>query len=96
MSNASTSELPPFPCTRCGACCRSVALSPVTAWLDRGDGACRHLDDKSALCLIYEERPDICRIGHQYQMNYQKYFSWEEFCELNQECCTALQQNAMK
>jgi len=73
-----------------------VARSPITAWLDRGDGTCRHLDDKTALCLVYEERPNICRIATQYRINYQKYFSWKNFCELNQKCCTALQERTMK
>jgi Fe-S-cluster containining protein len=31
-----------FPCTKCGACCRHVNLSPLTAYLDRGDGIATH------------------------------------------------------
>jgi len=29
-------------------------------------------------------------------MNYQKYFSWKDFCELNKKCCTALQKKSME
>ena len=50
-----------FPCTRCGACCRRVGLSPVTRDLAGPDGACRHLSPDST-CSIYETRPDVCRI----------------------------------
>jgi DNA anti-recombination protein RmuC len=36
-------------------------------------------------------RPDICRIALQYERNFKTHFSWEEFCEVNQRCCTILQ-----
>lgn len=80
----------PFPCTRCGACCRSVSLTSQTAWLDRGDGSCKYLDEKTTLCKIYEARPKICRIDFQFQTNYQQKFSWQEFCEENQKACADL------
>jgi Fe-S-cluster containining protein len=82
---------PSFQCTCCGACCRSVAQSSLTAWLDDGDGVCRNLDRKTELCLIYEERPDVCRVDLQYVMHYQQDISWKDFCELNQKCCEDLQ-----
>jgi Fe-S-cluster containining protein len=85
---------PHFLCTRCGACCRSVSLSSLTAWLDRGNGICRHLDDETALCSIYENRPDVCRVDLQYKINYQRVISWQKFCELNQQCCAMLQKSA--
>ena len=46
-----------FPCTKCGACCRSVHGTP----LDRGDGACVHLGEDNA-CRVYDERPEVCRV----------------------------------
>ena len=52
-----------FPCTACGACCRSLGDSPLLATLDRGDGVCRHLDEGSNLCRIYDERPETCRVA---------------------------------
>lgn len=53
-----------FDCNRCGACCRLVGVDPELAYLDRGDGACRHLlvTDDGHACAIYEERPGRCRV----------------------------------
>ncbi len=52
---------PPFPCTRCGACCRSVTFIPQLAHMAWPDGACRHLTADN-LCSIYETRPKLCRV----------------------------------
>ncbi|MCO7597238.1 MULTISPECIES: YkgJ family cysteine cluster protein [Pseudomonas] len=50
-----------------------------------GDGACRHYSDADKHCLIYETRPDICRV------HYAQQFSWEAFVEVNVEICKLLQ-----
>lgn len=50
-----------FPCTKCGACCRRVGLSPFAEDLADRDGSCRHLNADNT-CSIYEQRPDVCRI----------------------------------
>lgn len=47
-----------FPCTSCGACCRSI--KHVLPLFDDGNGVCVHLADNR--CSIYENRPDICRV----------------------------------
>lgn len=86
--------LPAFPCTQCGLCCRNVHLAEQTQYLDRGDGACRHYSDADKHCLIYETRPDICRVDRQYQMHYAQRFSWEAFVEVNVEVCKLLQRQA--
>lgn len=52
----------PFPCTRCGECCRRIGRVKELAHLDRGDGACRHLDENTLLCGIYEDRPRACSV----------------------------------
>ena len=62
-----------------------------STWLDKGNGTCRHLDEKTSLCLIYEDRPEVCRVDLQYDLNYQHEMSWSKFCELNQQCCFVLQ-----
>lgn len=85
-----------FPCTQCGLCCRNVHLAQQTQYLDRGDGACRHYSDAGKQCLIYETRPDICRVDRQYQMNYAQTFSWEAFVEANLGVCRQLQQLAQE
>jgi len=80
-----------FPCTQCGLCCRNVCLAEQTRHLDRGDGTCRHYSDPDKNCLIYETRPDICRVDRQYKIHYAQHYSWEAFIEANFEICLALQ-----
>lgn len=79
-----------FPCNQCGACCQRVDIASETRFLDRGDGTCRHFHDKSKMCSIYSERPEICRIDVQYIKHY-SYYSWNEFVKLNQEICHVLE-----
>lgn len=88
---AITPLTPLFPCTKCGACCKHVNLSRETAFLDSGNGICKHFDNKRHVCLIYNTRPDICRIDKQYLMNYQIDYSWEQFIQLNLIACLHLQ-----
>lgn len=47
-----------FPCTSCGACCRSIRH--ILPLFDSGDGSCVHLVDNR--CSIYNDRPTICRV----------------------------------
>ena len=78
-----------FPCTACGACCRSLGSLPLFAAMDRGDGVCRHLEDRSNLCRIYEERPEICRVADMHRQFTDRY-SWPEFVDLNLRACAEL------
>lgn len=52
-----------FPCTKCGACCAKVQGHP---WIEllpiREDGSCQHYNWKTKECMIYDERPDCCRM----------------------------------
>ena len=82
---------PPFACSRCGACCRSVSLSASTAWLANEANVCRYLDTSTEMCTIYDRRPDICRVDLQYQLHYKNDYSWTEFLDVNHECCKILQ-----
>lgn len=82
---------PAFLCNQCGACCRLVSLAKETQFLDRGDGACRHFDDQTRLCTIYDTRPSICQIDKQYLLNYQHQFSWREFIDVNRIACLELE-----
>lgn len=79
-----------FPCNCCGACCRNVHLAKETRFLDRGDGCCRHYDDSSKQCSIYDDRPSICRVDEQYAINYQPFMTWEAFVEVNVQACNKL------
>lgn len=80
-----------FPCTQCGLCCQNVHLPVETRFLDRGDGTCRHYHEPSKNCSIYSERPDICRVDRQYELNYVKQYGWDEFVSINLEACASLQ-----
>lgn len=81
----------PFPCTACGLCCKRVGMSKETAFLDRGDNICRHFDEQSHLCKIYENRPLVCRVQEYYQTHLTHLYSWQEFIKINQRICKALQ-----
>ncbi|WP_372886337.1 YkgJ family cysteine cluster protein [Psychrobacter sp.] len=79
-----------FPCTACGQCCKNVHLSELTNYLNRSDGTCRHFDDKTNLCLIYEDRPLICRIEEYYDKHLSHLYEWDGFVKMNLEVCEQL------
>lgn len=76
-----------FPCIGCGACCRHVNLSEQTSYLDRGDGICQYYNETTKLCNIYEDRPDICRVRKQYELNYKNEYTWDQFVAINIQGC---------
>ena len=51
-------------CTSCGACCSYIKPLADNGKIDKScvspDGSCKNLKDNK--CVIYETRPDICRI----------------------------------
>lgn len=81
---------PPFPCSSCGKCCRKVANSQLTAWLDRGDCVCKYFDEAKNRCTIYVTRPLICRVEDYYDRNLSDKISWDEFVKINTEICRRL------
>ncbi|UXZ05860.1 YkgJ family cysteine cluster protein [Moraxella nasicaprae] len=85
------SDLTTFPCTACGQCCRRIHLSEMTAFLDRGDGICHHLDCQTNLCQIYNDRPLVCRVEDYYKTYLINQISWEEFVDINVQVCKNLQ-----
>lgn len=82
----------PFPCTACGLCCRRVHLSAETAFLNRGDGVCRHFDEQTNLCSIYAQRPLVCRVEDYYRAHFSTQFNWDEFVRMNVAVCEMFQQ----
>lgn len=48
-----------FPCVECGLCCQRVGHLPLPS---DDEGVCLNYDRASKRCLIYEERPLICRV----------------------------------
>lgn len=81
-----------FPCSGCGLCCQNIAHIKELREFNRGDGVCKYYDFTSKICLIYEKRPDICKVDTMYQKEYYKSFSKKEFYTLNAEVCNKLQE----
>ncbi|WP_408630485.1 YkgJ family cysteine cluster protein [Methylovulum psychrotolerans] len=81
-----------FPCSKCGKCCINLHLAKELSYLNRGDGICVNFDIEANLCRIYDNRPEICRIGLQYEKNYSDQFTWDEFVQLNLSVCNELNQ----
>ncbi|MRJ03065.1 MAG: YkgJ family cysteine cluster protein [Epsilonproteobacteria bacterium] len=86
----------PFPCTRCGLCCRQAGTVKELSELDRGDGICRYLNLEENICTIYGERPEICTIGKSYEKRFSHIWSWGEFLFLNLFHCVELQRKSDK
>ncbi|QNA89302.1 YkgJ family cysteine cluster protein [Massilia sp. Dwa41.01b] len=80
----------PFPCNGRGKCCRRVDGSTETAWLDRGDGTCRHFDEPGKRCTIYAQRPLVCRVEAYYEQHLSGQVSWPEFVRINLAICATL------
>lgn len=81
-----------FPCTSCGACCRSLKGANQYTELDRGDGVCLHFNEQTSQCSIYEDRPIQCRIGEMYELFFRAELTRMEFYRLNGEACNGLQE----
>lgn len=80
----------PYPCERCGACCRHVDLIEGMRNFNRGDGVCKHLTPDN-LCEIYSERPPLCNGEYVYN----KFFAdmtVEDFHEMIFNLCKKLRE----
>ncbi len=80
----------PYPCQRCGNCCRHVDLIAEMKVLDRGDGVCVNLTENN-LCKIYSQRPPICNGKFVYE-NFYSHISVKDFHELISKACKKLQE----
>lgn len=86
-------ENTPFPCDACGQCCRRVNLSQQTAFLDRGDGTCKHFDEHTRLCQIYDDRPLVCQVEAYYKKHLSNTYTWGKFIEINVAVCNELKKS---
>jgi Fe-S-cluster containining protein len=84
-----TPETLPYPCEKCGACCRHIGGAPECEQLDRGDGVCKYYDEKRKECKIYDSRPEICNVTKLYK-RYKDKMTWEEWVNENKRCCQVL------
>ena len=78
------SRIKPYPCTKCGLCCKRVA----GALPAKEDGSCVYLKDNQ--CSIYENRPIICRVDLMIDLHGDS----EERYKQNVRICNALQEDA--
>lgn len=77
-----------FECEFCGCCCRNLDKSELYGELDRGDGTCKYLSGN--LCLIYENRPLLCRIDDCYDLYFCKIMERDDYYRLNKIECKKL------
>lgn len=81
-----------FPCTMCGGCCRNIDKVEELAEYNNGKGVCVYLSPTTNSCLIYNRRPEICRIDKMYERHYKDALSLEEFYDLNKKACNEIQE----
>ena len=75
----------PYPCERCGACCKRVDLIDEMKIFDRGDGVCKNLTADN-LCKIYSERPPLCN-GEYFYKSFYRDMTVAEFHQMMSELC---------
>ena len=51
-------------CVRCGNCCKDIVLtkSKSLSIIKNGKPICKFFDEKTRLCINYENRPFICKL----------------------------------
>ena len=84
----------PFPCIKCGECCRHINEVPQLAEFDTENGVCVHLKDNK--CDIYDHRPEICNVDLMYEKYFSERFSREEFYKMNEDVCRVLTSKDIK
>jgi len=78
-----------FPCTLCGACCRSIeGISFLEEYNDAG--TCKKMMDNQ--CSIYDDRPLLCRVDESYQEIFSEYMTLTEYYIENAKACNELQE----
>lgn len=76
-------------CENCkGYCCRVIGR--INPELDRGDLVCKHFDEETHRCKIYEHRPLICNTDILYETFYKDMMSREEYDRINAQGCASL------
>lgn len=85
-----------FICEKCAACCRQIGKTFWGKALALPNGVCRHLDENSNLCTIYEHRPLFCNIDAYYELFLKETMDRKFFYKMNKEACQKLQSNLQK
>lgn len=86
--------IPDFPCTACGACCRSIHLIEEKykdQFEVKEDGkTCVHLGNDNK-CTIYNDRPEICKIKGNYMKMFLEIMPLEDYYKATAESCKQMQ-----
>ena len=80
-----------FPCTGCGLCCQNISTVDELKSFDLGNGVCKYFDNLKNECIIYDKRPDICKVEKMFELKYQDFFTKEAFYIENANICNMLQ-----
>ncbi len=73
----------PLDCSKCnGKCCRHVV-----SMLDRGDGTCKHFNEDTHRCEVYDSRPLICDVDKFYDKFMRGVMSREKWYQMQYEAC---------
>ena len=78
-----------FICIRCGCCCKAVGHTEEDKFLDNGNGVCKYYNDQKRECIIYNFRPEICRVDKMYK-RFKDKMTWDEYVDLTYESCEKL------
>ena len=81
-----------FQCDCCGLCCMHIDEFIINDGLNRGDGICKHFDENTHLCQIYENRPIICNVDEFYTSFLSSQISKDEFYSINYESCKQIKE----
>jgi Fe-S-cluster containining protein len=81
-----------FPCSGCGLCCKNITNIQELKKFDLGNGVCKYFDHNRNECIIYDNRPDICRVDKMFDLVYHKNFTRERFYIENAKVCNILQE----
>jgi len=80
-----------FKCDCCGLCCMNLPDAAVfMEYRHNGSSVCKYFDLSSNLCLIYENRPIVCRVDEAYTLFFKEYISKDEYYKVNYEVCDML------
>lgn len=82
-----------FQCDKCGLCCKHLKGINLYEHLNRGDGVCMFFNEVTNLCIIYENRPLVCKVDDMYEAYFSKDINKEEYYEMNYEACLELKKN---
>ena len=79
-----------FNCDKCGACCRNVGRSELGKDLALASGICKHLDQSTNLCTIYDNRPIFCNVDKYYHKYLSDTISITDYYKQNHQACMKL------